>query len=56
MVEKKKMASELIAELQALVAKHGDQPVMVALPDDGSFAASTPSFDSDGEGDDCFII
>lgn len=32
------------------------QPVMVALPDDGSFAASTLVFDSNGEGDDCFII
>ena len=50
------LASEVIETLTKLVKKHGDCPVMVCIPDDGTYHVAPPVFDTDGEGDDCFII
>lgn len=56
MARKIVLASELIAQLQLLVEKHGDLPVLFAVPDEGTFDVEPPVFDSDGAGDNCFII
>ncbi len=49
-------ASKVISKLQELVAQHGDLPVMMAIPEVGTFDIDMPRFDSDGAGDDCFIL
>lgn len=50
------LASEAVKQFQELIAKHGDLPVMYAIPDVGTFDIDPPRFDSDGEGDDCFVV
>ncbi len=49
------MASTLVAELERLIAEHGDHPVLTAWPDIGAFDIDLPRFDSDGD-DACFLL
>jgi hypothetical protein len=50
------MASAVAAELVTLIGKHGDKEVLFAIPDEGAFNVTLPRFDSDGAGDDCFLL
>jgi hypothetical protein len=54
------LASELIKKLAELVKERGDLPVMVAINCDGehtgTYDIEPPKFDSDGAGDDCYIV
>lgn len=48
-------ATAVIAELQRLVEKHGDLPVVVGTPE-GDYYASTPSFRRGDYGRDEFVL
>lgn len=50
------LASELAENLIQLIKEHGDHPVMVFIADDGSYDIELPKFDTDGAGDNCYII
>lgn len=43
-------------EVTALIEAHGDHPVLYFIPDDGAFSVDAPTFDRDGEGNDCFML
>jgi len=49
-------ASELLKKLTELVEVHGDLPVMVFIKDEGSYDVTPPKFDTDGAGDECFML
>lgn len=49
-------ASELISQLQLLIVKHGDLPVLVAIEDSGAFIPDSPRYDTEDGKDACFII
>jgi hypothetical protein len=42
--------------MEFMIGKRGDLAVMVAIADDGAYAVDAPHFDTDGAGDDCFIV
>lgn len=50
------LASEAAKKLLELIEKHGDLPVMYTIPDIGTFDIDLPKFDSDADGDDCFVV
>lgn len=56
MPQKQVLASELIKALQTLIDEHGDLAVMVAIEGDGTYPIDPPRFDTDGQGDDCYIV
>lgn len=50
-------ASEMIEQLEALIAKHGDLPIMFAVPDVCAVNVAKPKFAADdGDTGDCFIL
>ena len=50
------LASEVIEHLKKLIKTHGDLPIMIALPDDGTYNLAVPKYDADGLEDECFIV